>query len=311
VSDPTESLTVHIATRASRLAKWQANHVAGLLRALPERPTVELVTVTTSGDQDRSQPLSEMGGVGVFTREVQRAVLDGRADIAVHSLKDLPTDTLPELVLAGFPARGPRHDVLVVRKGAPIDGLASLPEGARIGTGSLRRRAQLLHLRGDLEMREIRGNVETRIEKLDAGEFDAIVLAEAGLVRLGLAERIGFVLSPPAMYPAVGQAAIGIECRADDASTIALLAAISDARTRAQVTAERGLLSELRAGCHAPVGAWAELDGDMLRLEGVVLSADGQTRLHGEHVGPVEAAEAVGRELAAMLLEQGARSLIE
>lgn len=311
MSEETQSLTVRIATRSSRLAMWQANHVAGLLCALPAEPTVELVTVTTSGDQDRTQPLSEMGGVGVFTREVQRAVLDGRADLAVHSLKDLPTDTLPELALAGFPTRGPRHDVLVVPQGAGIDGLASLLEGARIGTGSLRRRAQLLNLRGDLDMCEIRGNVETRIEKLDAGEFDAIVLAEAGLVRLGLADRIGFVLSPPAMYPAVGQAAIGIECRADDARVIGLLAAISDPETRAQVTAERELLSGLRAGCHAPVGAWAQLTGDGLRLEGVVLSADGQTRLQGEHAGPVAAAEAVGRELAASLLEQGARALIE
>lgn len=305
-----KSNSVRIATRSSPLAMWQAEHVAGLLLALPEQPAVELVTVSTSGDQNRSQPLSEMGGVGVFTREVQRAVLDERADIAVHSLKDLPTRTLPDLALTGFPERGPRGDVMVVPEGVSITALSALPAGARIGTGSLRRRAQLLHLRNDLTMCEIRGNVETRLRRLDAGEFDAVVLAEAGLVRLGLDERIGLVLSPPDMLPAVGQAAIGIECRADDQTTIVLLTAISDDATRAQVAAERGLLSELRAGCHAPVGAWSDVDGDELRLEGVVLSSDGTTRLHAEHAGPTDGAERVGRDLARSLLEQGARELI-
>lgn len=306
----TTDLTVRIATRSSRLALWQANHVADLLRALPEQPAVDLVTVTTSGDQDRSQPLSEMGGVGVFTREVQRAVLEHDADVAVHSLKDLPTQTLPELALAGFPERGPRSDVLLVRDGETIDALESLPAGARIGTGSLRRRAQLLHLRDDLAMCEIRGNVETRLRKLDEGEFDAIVLAEAGLQRLGLSDRIGLELPPPAMLPAVGQAAIGIECRADDTAVTDLLTAISDRTTRDQVTGERELLAELRAGCHAPVGAWADVDGDELRLQGVVLSADGRTRLLAEHIGPAATARQVGRELARRLLEQGARDLI-
>jgi hydroxymethylbilane synthase len=303
-------VTVRIATRSSRLAMWQAEHVAGLLRALPQPPAVELVTVTTSGDRDRTQPLSEMGGVGVFTREVQRAVLDERADVAVHSLKDLPTRTLPGLLLAGFPIRGSRHDVLVVPAGGSIQDLSSLPPGARIGTGSLRRRAQLLHLRNDLQMCEIRGNVETRLEKLDAGEFDAVVLAQAGLERLGLADRIGMVLSPPEMLPAVGQAAIGIECRSDDETVIGLLATISGRTTRAQVIAERGLLSELQAGCHAPVGAWADVTGDELRLDAVVLSADGRIRLDARHAGSTSEAETVGRELARKLLEQGARELI-
>ena len=311
MSDARNTSTVRIATRSSRLALWQANHVADLLRALPGGPQVGLVPVSTSGDQDRSQPLSEMGGVGVFTREVQRAVLDGRGDIAVHSLKDLPTETAPGLVLAGFPVRGPRNDVLVVGDGEQTRNLDALPSGARIGTGSLRRQAQLLHLRADLEMCEIRGNVETRIEKLDAGDFDGIVLAEAGLMRLGLGARIGFALGPPTMLPAVGQAAIGIECRADDETVIELLAAISDPETQVQVQAERGLLSELRAGCHAPVGAWADVEGDALRLEGVVLSADGQTRLTAELLGATADAEGVGRRLAAKLRDQGARALIE
>lgn len=305
-----DTLTVRIATRSSRLAMWQANHVADLLRATPGAPQVQLTPVTTSGDEDRSRPLSEMGGVGVFTREVQRAVLDGRADIAVHSLKDLPTGTIPELALAGFPGRGPRNDVLVTRGDAAVDGIALLPASARIGTGSLRRRAQLLHLRGDLQMCDVRGNVETRIAKLDAGEFDAVVLARAGLERLGMAERIGLVLAPPDMLPAVGQAAIGVECRADDHTVLALLTAISDRDTRAQVTAERKLLSELRAGCHAPVGAWAEIDGDELRLEGVVLSPDGRSRLHADQAGPASDAEQVGIDLARKLQDQGARDFI-
>jgi hydroxymethylbilane synthase len=302
---------IRIATRASALALWQANHVADLLRrSAPGRP-VELVEVSTSGDQDVLQPLSQMGGVGVFTREVQRAVLDGRADLAVHSLKDLPTEPVAGLTLAGVPARGPRFDVLVLPQGTTCEGLDELPDGARIGTGSLRRRAQLLHRRPDLVMAEVRGNVETRLRKLDDGQYDALVLAEAGLRRLGLAERISLVLGPPLMLPAAGQAAIGIECRADDMEMRAVLAAISGVRTFAEVTAERACLAELRAGCHAPVGVVSQVEQGRLALEAIVLSADGRERIAADGAGDPDAPADVGRDVARELVRQGAGRLIE
>jgi hydroxymethylbilane synthase len=311
VSVKSGSNPIRIATRASRLALWQAEHVASLLRSAAADRTVDLVHVATSGDEDRTRPLSEMGGVGVFTREVQRAVLDGRADAAVHSLKDLPTETLSELRLAGIPARAPRCDVLVLPGGARIDGLDQLPAARRIGTGSLRRRAQLLHIRPELVMCDIRGNVETRLRKLDHGEYDALVLAEAGLERLGLSDRVSLVLQPPLMYPAVGQAAIGIECRADDAEVISLLDRISDPIARAETTAERACLAELRAGCHAPVGVWAAVSGTTLRLEAVVLSPDGRQRLTSAVSGDVSDPPSVGREIARDLFRQGAETLIQ
>ncbi|REJ80335.1 MAG: hydroxymethylbilane synthase [Planctomycetota bacterium] len=300
---------IRIATRASSLALWQAEHVAALLRN-QTATQVELVHVSTSGDQDRTRPLAEMGGVGVFTREVQRAVLDGRADIAVHSLKDLPTDTVDGLALAGIPERAPRFDVLVLPSGQHAESIDDLPASARIGTGSLRRRAQLLHHRSDLLMQDIRGNVETRLRKLDDGEYDAIVLAEAGLTRLGLKGRISIRLEPPLMLPAVGQAAIGIECRADDEPVIELLQQITDPVARAETTAERACLAELRAGCHAPVGVWARRDDDQLLIDAVVLSPDGQTTVSSDTSGSLNDAEQLGRDLAGSLLEQGADALI-
>lgn len=289
---------------------WQSEYVAGLLRTAAPDIAIELVQVSTTGDVDRTQPLSEMGGVGVFTREVQRAVLDGCADIAVHSLKDLPTDHVPGLVLAGVPERERRFDALILPAGSSIAGLSALPCRARIGTGSLRRQAQLLHQRNDLEMHNIRGNVETRIRKLDAGEFDAIVLAQAGLYRLGFADRISLVLQPPGMLPAVGQAAIGIECRANDTRLATLLQRISDPVARAELTLERACLSALRAGCHAPVGVWARIESDSLVADGVVLSPDGAQRIHAAVNGSMGDAAQLGAQLATELLSRGAADLI-
>lgn len=303
--------TVRIATRASNLALWQTRHVAGLLRAAAPGIAIEFVEVSTTGDVDRTQPLAAMGGVGVFTREVQRAVLDGRADVAVHSLKDLPTDTAPGLTLAGVPTREERFDALILPAGSSIAGLAALPCRARIGTGSLRRQAQLLHQRKDLELHNIRGNVETRIRKLDDGEFDAVVLAQAGLHRLGLAHRISLVLSPPVMLPAVGQAAIGIECRADDAPLIDLLTQISNPTATSEVTLERACLAALRAGCHAPVGLWARIESNQLLADGVVLSPDGQQRIAATVAGSLNDAHALGQHLAADLARHGAAQLID
>ncbi len=304
---------VRIATRASRLALWQANHVASLLRDAAPGVAVDVVEVSTLGDRDRSEPLSQMGGMGVFTREVQSAVLDGRADIAVHSLKDLPTDPVDGLVLAGVPQRGPRFDVLVLPVGQAVSdaSLDSLPQGARIGTGSLRRQSQLLHHRPDLTMREIRGNVETRLRKLDEGEFDAIVLAQAGLHRLGLSDRVSSVFKPPLMFPAVGQAALGIECRADDAETIAILKQVTHAVALAEVRAERACLAELRAGCHAPVGVLSEVGAEgSLRLQAVVLSSDGRERVESAGSGPTSAAKELGAAVANQLKQDGADKLL-
>lgn len=303
-------MKLRIATRSSRLALWQANFIADALRNLSESPEVELVEVTTTGDQDRTQPLHEMGGVGVFTREVQRAVLDGRADLAVHSLKDLPTETVAGLTLAAVPARASQFDALVLPTSTGSMSLADLPAQSRIGTGSLRRKAQLLHARGDLEILPIRGNVETRLSKLDAGEFDAVILAEAGLQRLDLGERISHRLAPPDVYPAVGQGALGIECRADDDATCALLSAIDDIATRSCVTAERALLADLEAGCHAPVGAMTTVEDGQITLDAVVLSTDGRQRLQANSTASVEDPSALGIRVAEALRQQGADELL-
>jgi len=301
---------IRIATRASRLALWQAEHVAALLKAADPQADIAIVHVTTAGDRDQTGSLRSFGGLGVFTREVQRAVLDGEADLAVHSLKDLPTESAAGLALAAVPEREETDDALVLPPACRATDLSNLPQGARLGTGSLRRRAQLLALRPDLQLSEARGNVETRVSKLDAGEFDGIVLAVAGLKRLGLANRISQVLSPPTMYPAVGQGALGIECRADDVDLHALLAQIDHAPTRSRVTAERALLSQLRAGCHAPVGAATRLERDQLVLEAVVCSADGTERIFASGSHPLSDASALGRSVAESLLHQGANRLI-
>ena len=301
-----------IATRASNLALWQARHVAQLLTPLAGGLAVELVSVTTTGDRDTAQPLEQFGGVGVFTREVQRAVLEERADLAVHSLKDLPTDKVEGLALAGVPPRASALDVLVLPTGQSSPGsLDLLPKNARIGTGSLRRRAQLLHLRPDFQMRDVRGNVETRLKKLDAGDYDALVLAEAGLVRLGLAGRISAILGPPVLYPAVGQGALGIECRSDDGEVVALLRSITDASTLAAVTAERRVLADLRAGCHAPLGVATQVEGKRLELEAVVLSRDGRERCFVRIEGSAEHPDELGMTAAEELRRQGADSLLQ
>lgn len=303
-----------IATRSSPLALWQANHIAGLLREATG-DEAELIHVSTTGDRDRSESLAAFGGIGVFTREVQRAVLDGRADLAVHSLKDLPTDPAAGLTLAAVPSRAPRFDALVLPGGVtlpddPAIALAALPDHARVGTGSPRRRSQLLRLRPDLHLEDVRGNVDTRLRKLDEGQYDALVLAEAGLVRLGLAERISSRLTPPALLPAVGQGALGIECRADDEATRSALASLNDAMTRIEVTAERSALAALRAGCHAPVGAYARIESGRLRLDVVVLSIDGRRRFAASEEGTTDDAEGIGIRAAEILLGGGAAELL-
>jgi hydroxymethylbilane synthase len=305
---------LRIATRASALALWQAEHVAEWLREVTIGRTIELVHVSTHGDREQKEALHEMGGVGVFTREVQKVVLENQADIAVHSLKDLPTKSAEGLVLAGVPERASVFDALVLPQAKKADaGWDSLPPGARVGTGSLRRQAQIRHHRPDLVLLEVRGNVPTRIDKLDRGDFDALILAEAGLDRLGLSDRISLPLRPPEMFPAVGQGALGIECREDDAETIRLLAEISDPIAFASIQAERALLAELEAGCHAPLGALstAFAEDRILRLEAVVLSPDGTKRIAAEKVGSLDDPVRLGQELAELLRAQGADDLMK
>jgi len=309
---------VRIATRASRLALWQAHHVAGLLSLSDPGVVVELVEVRTEGDRDRVQRLDAMGGTGVFTREVQQAVLDGRADLAVHSLKDLPTEPVDGLVLGCVPKRAESGDAVVVgrpleRAGGDGSGLEVIAEGSRIGTGSPRRAAQIRHCRGDLQVSGIRGNVETRLRKLDEGEYDAVVLAVAGLVRLELSGRITAVLDPEVILPAVGQGALGLECRGDDSATMGRLEAIDDPSSHLATAAERAMLSRLRAGCHAPVGVRSGQDGGRLWLHGVVLDEEGTRRVEAQgdaDAGSITSAESLGVATADELLAGGAAELI-
>lgn len=295
---------LRLGTRASALARWQAEWVAGELTRVGA--AIEMVHVSTQGDVS-SRPLGTIGGQGVFTKELQRALLDGAIDLAVHSLKDLPTERVPGLRLAAVPERESTWDALICRT---ADSFSALPLGARIGTGSIRRRAQLLHARPDLEILEIRGNVDTRLRKLDEEQYDAIVLAEAGLKRLGLAQRITQILPPELMLSAVGQGALGIEAREGDDLTLEILAQLDDAPSHAAVLAERALLSALRAGCLAPVGAWARVADGRLQLDAVVLSHDGRHRISVSREGPCEQAESLGEQAAADLLAQGAEQLI-
>ena len=264
---------LRLGTRASLLAQWQANWTATQLRQLGA--SVELVNITTSGDQQQTTA-GPMVGTGVFTKEIQRELLAGRIDLAVHSLKDLPTEAVPGLVLMAVPARAPVADALVSDRFGTIE---SLPPGAVVGTGSFRRRAQLLHYRNDLEMRDIRGNVDTRLRKLREGQYEAIVLAQAGLERLGLSKNITQLLPLSLMLPAVGQGALGIETREDDVAARAALAALDHAPTHTAALAERAMLAALHGGCAAPIAAWARMEGDSLALTGRVLDPAGTRKL--------------------------------
>ena len=298
---------LRIGTRGSPLALWQANHVADRLRPLVGPRPVELVLIRTTGDRVQDRPLAQIGGDGLFTKEIQQALLTDTADVAVHSLKDLPTLPVEGLVLAAVPPRGPSGDAFVSRRHRTFE---SLPPHAVVGTSSLRRRAQLLHRRPDLRPVEMRGNVETRLRKLEEQGLDALVLAQAGLERLGLGAAITELLDPAWMLPAVGQGALGLECRAEDGDTLGLLRALDDVPSRQAVLAERALLRALGGGCLVPIGAAARVEGDSLTLRGAVLSPDGRGRVAGQAEGPAAEAEALGRRLAEDLLARGARALL-
>jgi len=296
--------SLRLGTRASALARWQAEWVAAELARLGVQ--VELIHVSTQGDVS-ARPLGAIGGQGLFTKELQNALLDGVIDLAVHSLKDLPTERVPGLCLGAVPERESIRDVLICRD---RDSFEALPAGACIGTGSVRRGAQLLYARPDLEIRDIRGNVDTRLRKLDEGQYDAIVLAEAGLKRLGLTDRITQLLPLELMLSAAGQGALGIEVRDGDAFTIQALAPLDHPLTHAAVRAERALLAALHTGCLAPVGVWARAADGRLELDAVVLSPDGRRRVAVSRTGAWEEATALGERAAAELLAQGAAPLI-
>lgn len=296
---------LRIGTRKSPLARWQAQWVAAELEKLGN--SIEMVWIVTQGDVT-AQPLGTVGGQGLFTKEIQRALLDGEIDLAVHSLKDLPTQPIDGLALAAVPQREVVGDCLIAPLGTTIE---NLPLGARIGTGSLRRAAQLRAWRADLEILDIRGNVETRIKKLDDGIYEAIVLAEAGLHRLGYLDRVAQKLPLHRLLPAVGQGALGLETRADDETTLKALSALNHAASQLAVTAERSLLAHLRGGCLAPVAAWCRMEDDKLRLEAKVLSLDGQTQLQADRRFAPDQAQEEGRLAAEELIAAGAQQLIE
>ncbi len=301
--------TLRLGTRASTLAVTQSGHIADRLRA-EHGIEVELVTISTEGDRN-SAPLASMGGQGVFVAALREAVVRGEVDFAVHSLKDLPTAPDPRLSLAAIPPRIDPRDVLVARDGLT---LGELPQGARVGTGSPRREAQLNALGLGVEIVPIRGNVDTRIAKIASGEYDGVLLARAGLLRLGRSDEATEVIDPLQMLPAPGQGALACECRADDDATIRLLERLDDSDTRAAVTAERSLLATLEAGCSAPVGALAEIaegdDGDELWLRAVVGDISGSPTIRLSAIGLPSEAAAVGERLAVEMLAEGADTLI-
>ena len=291
-----------IASRGSQLALWQARWVQAQLAALGRDSVIEIIR--TTGDKITNVPLAKVGGKGLFTKEIEEALLDGRADLAVHSLKDLPTELPAGLALAAVPEREDPHDAILGKR------LTELPQGARVGTSSLRRAAQLRNLRPDLALESVRGNLDTRLRKLDEGQFDAIVLAAAGLKRLGWAKRIAEILPSSVMCPAVGQGALAIETREAGAGREAG-AALDHAETHQSVTAERGLLAALGGGCQVPIGAHATVDGGRVRLLGLVASPDGAEIVRGQSQGAASEAEALGRALGAELLARGARRILE
>jgi len=298
---------IRIATRKSPLALWQSEHVAARLRKIHPSLQIELVPLSTRGDEILDRSLAAIGGKGLFLKELELAMQRGEADCAVHSLKDVPMELEPGFALAAILARADPVDALVSPSFASID---ALPEGACVGTSSLRRQSQLRAVRPDLEIRDLRGNVNTRLAKLDGGDFDAIILAAAGLLRLDLAGRIRQRLGPPDWLPAPAQGALAVECRSDHPELLECLAALDDADTRCCVEAERAMNRALGGSCHVPVGAYAHLHGGRLWLDGVVGSAqDGrQVRAAGE--GAVGAAEALGKSVAQQLLAAGAGAFL-
>jgi hydroxymethylbilane synthase len=310
VASPSQSPILRLGTRGGDLALWQAHEVARLVLAAHPHVRVDIRVIRTTGDGAPAMPVAQIGGTGVFTREIEQALGDGTIDLAVHSLKDLPTRLTDGLTLAAVLERGDPRDALVAPAGTR---LADLPSGARIGTSSARRRALLLAQRPQLSMLDVRGNVPTRLAKLDRGEYDALVLARAGLQRLGLDHRVAETLDPAIVAPAPGQGAIAVETRAGDLRVTALLHVIDHAPTRLATCAERALLSRLEGGCQAPIGALATWEDGTLALAGVAAAPGGERTVRGSSREPVRTeaeAEAAGIRLAEFLLGQGAAEIL-
>lgn len=301
------SRTLRIGTRGSALALWQAEHVAARIADLPDAPAVELVHVQTEGDRIQDVALSRLPGKAFFTKELEQAILDRRVDLAVHSLKDVETAMPDGLTLGAILEREDPRDALVARPGLRLEGL---PEGARVGTSSLRRGAFLRRWRPDLEVAELRGNVPTRLRRLDDGDYDAIVLAAAGLKRLGLGRRVTDYLPFDVMLPAVSQGAIAVQLRAEDDDVARWIRALDHEPTRQTTAAERALLREVEGGCQVPLGAHATVGADGLRLRAVIASLDGGEAVAGDATGPPDEAAELGRALAADLLGRGAAAIM-
>jgi len=295
---------LRIGTRGSMLAKWQAQSIRKQLFAATGMEA-EIVIIKTSGDKMQQAPLSQIGGKGIFIKELEEALLEESIDLAVHSVKDIPTDIHSRLM---FPAVCKRDDVRDCLVGST---LANLRQGARVGTSSLRRQAQLKHLRPDLDLRDLRGNVDTRLRKVESGEYEAIMVSKAGLDRLGLSKRIAEVLSPDVCMPAVGQGAIAVQCRLKDTEAGDLLAPLDDAETRTAIIAERALLAALQGGCQVPLGAWARVERGELWMEACVCSVDGLQYVKQRATAPPDQATQLGEHLARLLIEAGAQSILE
>ena len=299
---------IRVATRGSMLALQQSGIIKAALEKLWPEIRFELQIIKTTGDKITGVPLAQVGGKGLFVKEIEDALLDGSADLAVHSMKDVPA-ALPEgLIIAAVPEREDPRDALIIRSGKTI---ADLRHGALIGTSSLRRSAQIRAMRPDFEVRDLRGNVETRLRKLDEGQFDAIILAAAGLNRMGWQDRVTMYMDPVEFIPAIGQGALGIEARSGDHRVLSLLAPLDHPETAVTVSSERSLLKELEGGCQVPIAGYARLTGKTIRLSGLVASLDGRQLFRAVRAAPMEDAVVLGKRVAGELLDMGARKILD
>jgi len=298
---------LRIATRKSPLALWQAHYVSNMLQHHHPELKIELVTMVTQGDKILDTPLAKVGGKGLFVKELEVGMLEGRADIAVHSMKDVPVEFPEGLHLAAICEREDPRDAFVSNN---FKSLEELPQGARLGTSSLRRQSQIAALRPDLKIIDLRGNVNTRLKKLDDGEYDAIILAAAGLKRLEFEDRITQFIGTDVCLPAIGQGAVGIECRSDDARVHNLIAPLNDNKTQIRVTAERAMNERLQGGCQVPIAGYAEIEKGLIMLRGLVGQVDGKKIIRGDIAGPIDSAAELGVVLAEDLLSRGADKIL-